>query len=422
MNTMVLEHAGERLLIDCGLMFPRGDQPGVDVVLPDFTWLKDAAESLKGIVLTHAHEDHLGALPWLLREVNVPVYGTAFTLALARHRLDEAGVTADLREMAPRTAFKVGESLQHRADAGDALGARRGGPGGEDARGHRGAHRRLQARRHAHRRAAAPISSGWASWAKRASRCCCPTRPTPRSPGGRAASGWCARPSSGIFGATKGRIVIAMFGSHLHRVRHAIELARSLGRRVLLLGRSLQRNVELAQSVGILEAYKDVLVPFEAAPLIPGSQLLILCTGAQAEPRSALIGLLNPEPGPLRLEPTDTVILSSRTIPGNEGEVSGLINRLLARGVKVITSAHRAGHSRVGARRARRAAAGARGRQAEALRAHSRGAAAPARPPLAGQGGGADRRAALPRRRRRRAGLRSAKARGRWAGCPRAGT
>jgi ribonuclease J len=106
----------------------------------------------------------------------------------------------------------------------------------------------------------------------------------------------------------------------------------------LLLGRSLQRNVELAQSVGLLEQYKDVLVPFEAAPMIPGSQLLILCTGAQGEPRSALTTLLSPEPGPLRLEPTDTVILSSRTIPGNESEVSGLINRLLARGVKVITS------------------------------------------------------------------------------------
>ena len=102
MNTMVLEHAGERVLIDCGLMFPRGDQPGVDVVLPDFTWLKAAAESLKAIVLTHAHEDHIGALQWLLREVNVPVYGTAFTLAMARHRLTEAGITGDLREMAPR--------------------------------------------------------------------------------------------------------------------------------------------------------------------------------------------------------------------------------------------------------------------------------------------------------------------------------
>ena len=109
------------------------------------------------------------------------------------------------------------------------------------------------------------------------------------------------------------------------------------------MGRSLQRNVELAQSVGILELYKDVLVPMEAAPLIPGSQLLILCTGAQAETRSALATLLSPEPGPLRLEPTDTVILSSRTIPGNEADVSVLVNRLYSRGVKVITSTQEPG-------------------------------------------------------------------------------
>ena len=146
-----------------------------------------------------------------------------------------------------------------------------------------------------------------------------------------------------ILGATKGRVVIAMFGSHLHRVRHAIELARQFGRRVLLMGRSLQRNVELAQSVGIFEQYKDVLVPFDAAPMIPGSQLLILCTGAQAEPRSALNTLLSSDPGPLRLETSDTVILSSRTIPGNEAGVSGLVNRLLARGVKVITATQEPG-------------------------------------------------------------------------------
>jgi ribonuclease J len=159
-----------------------------------------------------------------------------------------------------------------------------------------------------------------------------------------------------IFSETKGRLVIAMFGSHLHRVRHAIELGRQFGRRVLLMGRSLQRNVELAQSVGILEKYDDVLVSFDGATTLPGSRLLILCTGAQAEPRSALMGLLNPEPGPLRLDPADTVILSSRTIPGNEPAVGQLLNRLLGRGVKVITSSiepgvHVSGHGAQGEQR-----------------------------------------------------------------------
>ncbi len=342
MNTMVLEHAGERLLIDCGLMFPRGDQPGVDVVLPDFTWLKASAESLKGIVLTHAHEDHLGALPWLLREVNVPVYGTAFTLALARHRLTEAGITADLREMAPRHEFKIGDSfrvepLRVTHSVPDAVGlaiktpvatAIHTGDFKLDGTPIDGELTDLERMGELGEEGVSVLLSDSTN---------------SEVPGWTGSEKLVRDTFERIFSETKGRLVIAMFGSHLYRVRHAIELARQFGRRVVLLGRSLQRNVELAQSVGILEPYKDVLIPFEAAPMIPGSQLVMLCTGAQAEPRAALSGLLNPEPGPLRLEPTDTVILSARTIPGNEYAVSSLVNRLLARKVKVITAVQEPG-------------------------------------------------------------------------------
>lgn len=349
MNTMVLEHAGERILIDCGLMFPRGDQPGVDVVLPDFSWLKASAESLKGIVLTHAHEDHLGALQWLLREVNVPVYGTAFTLAMARHRLTEAGLEGDLREMAPRSQFQVGtsftvEPLRVSHSVPDAVGlmvktpvatAIHTGDFKLDGMPIDGEITDLERMGELGEEGVSVLLSDSTN---------------SEVPGWTGSERVVKETFERLFGSIKGRIVIAMFGSHLHRVRHAIELARQFSRRVLLLGRSLQRNVELAQSVGILERYRDVLVPIEAAPLIPGSQLLILCTGAQAETRAALNGLLNPEPGPLRLEPADTVILSSRIIPGNELGVSQLINRLLARGVKVITASsepgiHVSGHA-----------------------------------------------------------------------------
>jgi ribonuclease J len=349
MNTMVLEHAGERLLIDCGLMFPRGDQLGVDVVLPDFTWLKESGDSLKGIVLTHAHEDHIGALPWLLREVNVPVYGTPFTLALARHRLVEAGINADLREMEPRNAFSVGDSFRVEPirvthSVPDAVGLSIKTPSASAI--HTGDFKLdgmpIDGRMTDLERLGELGDEGVSVLLSDSTN--------------SEVAGWTGSEQlvketfERIFSETKGRLIIAMFGSHLHRVRHAIELARQFGRRVVLLGRSLQRNVELAQAVGIFEPYKDVLVPFDAAPHIPGSQLLMLCTGAQAEPRSALQTMLNPEPGPLRLEQTDTVILSSRTIPGNEPAVSGLINRLLARRVKVITSSlepgiHVSGHA-----------------------------------------------------------------------------
>ena len=346
---MVLEHAGERVLVDCGLMFPRGDQLGVDVVLPDFTWVKEAAESLKAIVLTHAHEDHIGALPWLLRELNVPVYGTPFTLALARHRLTEAGITGDLREMAPRSKFKIGESFEIEPirvshSVPDAVGLAIKTP------------------------VATAIHTGdfkldgmpidgeltdlnrLGELGEEGVSLLLSDSTNSEVPGWTGSESVVKQTFERLFSSIKGRIVIAMFGSHLHRVRHAIELAKQFNRRVLLMGRSLTRNVELAQSAGILEQYKEVLVEFDEAPRVPSSQLLILCTGAQAEPRSALNNMLSPEPGPLRLEPSDTVILSSRTIPGNEAEVSVLINRLLARGVNVITATkepgiHVSGHA-----------------------------------------------------------------------------
>lgn len=355
MNTMVFEHAGRRLLVDCGLMFPRLDQLGVDVVLPDFTWLKDAAESLDGIVLTHAHEDHLGALPWLLRELDVPVYGTPFTLALARHRLEEAEVKGDLRAIGPGTPFAVGdqftvEALRVTHSVPDAVGL---SITTKSARAIHTGDFKLDGM---------PIDGQLTDLDRMGALGeegvdVLLSDSTNAEVEGQAGSENDVKETfERVVSQVKGRVIISMFGSHLHRASHVIALGRKLGRKVLLLGRSLQRNVQLAMSVGIMERADDVLIPFEAAPAIPGSQLLILCTGAQAEPRSALMGLLNPQPGPLRLERGDTVIISSRTIPGNEPNVSGLINRLIALGVHVITArqepgVHVSGHAARGEQR-----------------------------------------------------------------------
>lgn len=355
MNTMVFEHAGRRLLVDCGLMFPRLDQLGVDVVLPDFTWLKDAAESLDGIVLTHAHEDHLGALPWLLREIDVPVYGTPFTLALARHRLEEAEVKGDLRAIGPGTPFAVGdqftvEALRVTHSVPDAVGL---SITTKSARAIHTGDFKLDGM---------PIDGQLTDLDRMGALGeegvdVLLSDSTNAEVEGQAGSENDVKETfERVVSKVKGRVIISMFGSHLHRASHVIALGRKLGRKVLLLGRSLQRNVQLAMSVGIMERADDVLIPFEAAPAIPGSQLLILCTGAQAEPRSALMGLLNPQPGPLRLERGDTVIISSRTIPGNEPNVSGLINRLIALGVHVITArqepgVHVSGHAARGEQR-----------------------------------------------------------------------
>ncbi|GMU62950.1 MAG: ribonuclease J [Myxococcaceae bacterium] len=349
MNTLVLEHGAERVLIDCGLMFPRGDLPGVEIIVPDFGALLDAPDSLKGVVLTHAHEDHLGALPWLLRELKVPVWGTPFTLALARHRLEEAGVEAELRELGPREEFRVGEqfrvepvrvthsvpdsvgliirtatgTLVHSGDFkldlfpvdGQLTDLERLGEVGDEG-------------------VLALLSDSTNA----------------EVPGSTGSERVVQDTFERLVSTAKGRVVIAVFGSHLHRVRHAVDLAQRLGRRVVLVGRSLQRNVELAQEVGLLEAWRDVLAGADAVGQVSRERLLVLCTGAQAEPRSALMGMLSAEPGPLRIEAGDLVILSSRTIPGNEPLVTALINRLLARGARVVYPAiepgvHVSGHA-----------------------------------------------------------------------------
>lgn len=336
MNTMVFEHAGRRLLVDCGLMFPRADQLGVEVVLPDFSWLSAGGDALDGVVLTHAHEDHLGALPWLLRDMNVPVYGTPFTLALAKHRLEEAGVKGDLRPIGPRTPFHVGdqftvEALQVTHSVPDAVGLC---VSTASARAIHTGDFKLDGM---------PID-GKLTDLERLGELgeegvdLLLSDSTNAEVQGTAGSESLVRETfERVVSGLHGRVLITMFGSHLHRALHVIELARKVGRKVLLLGRSLQRNVALAQSVGLFPRADDVLIPFEAAPAIPGRQLLILCTGAQAEQRSALSSLMNPEPGPLRIERGDTLLISSRTIPGNEPDVSAMINRLIARGVNVIT-------------------------------------------------------------------------------------
>jgi ribonuclease J len=349
LNTMVLEHGGERVLVDCGLMFPRGDQFGVDVVLPDFSLLTGDPDSFKAVVLTHAHEDHIGALPWLLRDFNVPVYGTPFTIALVRHRLEEVGVKADLREIEPKTRFKVGEQFDFEAvrvthSVPDAVGLIARTPSATLI--HSGDFK-LDGM---------PIDGQLTDLTRFAEVGEEGVDVLMSDSTNSEVSGWTGSEQlvndtfGRYFATATGRIVIAMFGSHLHRVRHTIELAQRHRRKVLLLGRSLQRNVELAQQVGILGKYPETLIPYEAAPSVPPSALVIVCTGAQAEPRSALMQLLNPEPGPLRIDRDDLVLLSSRTIPGNEPNVTVLLNRLLARGARVIYSSiepgiHVSGHA-----------------------------------------------------------------------------
>ena len=235
---MAFEHSGERMLVDCGLMFPRGNMPGVEIIVPDFSWITADPEELKGVVLTHAHEDHIGALPFLLKRLNVPVWGTRFTLGLLRHKLDELSIRADLREIAPREPFKVGEAfiveavrVTHSVPDGVALIIK--SPSGTVV--HTGDFK-LDG---------APIDG----------------RPTDLQRLGEAGEEGVglllsdstnsevngsvqseqvvAQTFTRLFAQAKGRVVITLFASHLHRVQHAMSLAARTGRKVSIAGRAL---------------------------------------------------------------------------------------------------------------------------------------------------------------------------------------
>lgn len=335
LNSMVLEHGRERVLIDCGILFPRADQLGVDIVVPDFRLLRDDPEALTAVVLTHAHEDHLGALPYLLREYPVPVYGTPFTLALARHRLEEAGLEADLREIGPGSAFAVGqeflvEPLAVTHSVPDAVGLVVTTSSATVA--HSGDFKLDLS----------PIDGKLTDLARlgelgdRGLDLLLSDSTNAEVEGWTPSEALVKETFARLFATAPHRIVVAQFGSHLHRVQHLLWLARTLGRKVALSGRSLQRNCELARSVGRLEVPDGLLVNLDEAAALPREKLLLISTGAQAEVRSGLSWLVSDEPGPLRLEAGDLVVLSARAIPGNEPNIALLLNKLYARGVRVV--------------------------------------------------------------------------------------
>lgn len=334
LNAMVLAARGEMLLIDCGLMFPPVSMPGVDIVVPDFSYLRKNASQLKGVLLTHGHEDHIGALPFLLNEAPVPVYGTRFTLGMLRHRLDELGLEADLREIEPRHPFPVGSVFTVEASRvthtiPDAVGFIVHTPEGTVL--HTGDFK-LDPN---------PIDGlrtdleRWGEVGEQGVLCLLSDSTNSELTHETGSERTVEQTFDRLFHDAPGRIVVGMFASQLHRIHHILDLCQRLGRKVATLGRSMARNIEMARQLGFLSFPSDLLIPLEDAASLPAERVLVLATGSQAEPRAGLSQLAAGE-GPLRLGPGDLVVLSARAIPGNERAVSGLIDQLLWRGARVI--------------------------------------------------------------------------------------
>ena len=336
--TAVRQESG-MILVDAGMSFPDEETPGIDVILPDFTYLREHSDEFKGIVLTHGHEDHVGALPYVLREFNVPVYGTKLTLGLVRSKLQEFGIKkGDLREI------KAGDTQRLAGFGLEFINVNHSIPGALA----------IAIRTNAglivfsgdYKIDLTPIEGEPIDLARFA---------TLGDEGVLAYFGDSTNserpgyvPSERIVGATlnnvfeqaEGRIIVASFASHIHRVSQVVEAAKKHNRLVGVTGRSMIRNVQIARDLGYLDLPSEMMVNQRDINQIPDGDIVVLTTGSQGEPLAALSRIANGTHRSIEVGPDDTVVIAAHPIPGNERGVSRTINNLMKRGAEVCYSAH----------------------------------------------------------------------------------
>jgi ribonuclease J len=353
-NCACIEQDGRIVVLDCGVMFPDPQMPGVDLVLPDFEHLRTHADQVEAVVLTHGHEDHTGGLAYLLRELEAPVYGSALTLGLAANRVEEAGLSDRVRWVA------VGDGERHRIGPFevDFIPAAHSVPHGfatafHTAQGiilHSGDFKldlqpvdgRVTDLAHIGHLAATD-----------GIRLLLADSTNAEEPGFTASETTVGATLRRVFAAHPDqRLVVTCFASHLHRVQQIVDAAVASGRVVATLGRSMAKNVALGRRLGVLSVPDDVLVDVEEVDRLPDERVCIVSTGSQGEPLSALSLMAAGENKLVRLRPGDVVVISAHPIPGNEWAVGRVIDGLHRRGAEVVHTGvepvHVSGHARQG--------------------------------------------------------------------------
>jgi ribonuclease J len=346
---MLLETGEDLLALDCGLMFPDDDMPGIDYVIPDFSYVVAKRERLRAVVLTHGHEDHIGALPYLLRDLDVPVYGTRIALALAAERLREHGLLerARLIPVEPRRVFDLGpfrlEPIRVTHSVVDGVGYAVETPVGTLV--HTGDFKLdpspIDGERSDYHRLAELGEGGVLCLMADSTNVDRPgTTPSERDVGRHLAE---------RFRGAPGRIILATFASHIHRIQQVLDLAAAFGRRVALLGRSMEQNVRIAAELGYLRVPEGCLLPLEELAELPPYRQVILSTGSQGEPNSAIALIAAEEHKHVEVGDGDLVILSARVIPGHERTITKVVNQLLRLGAEVlwepVAFVHVSGHA-----------------------------------------------------------------------------
>jgi ribonuclease J len=351
-NCFCIELAGRILVVDCGIMFPEPDMPGVDLVLPDFTYLRERADAVEGVVLTHAHEDHAGGLAYLLRDVSFPIFGSPLSLGLARSRIEEAGLL-DRTQMIPvhdgerRSIgpFEV-EFVPVTHSVPHAFAAAYHTPQGTIL--HTGDFKidltPVDGRR--------TDLARFGEIARRPGgvRMLLSDSTNAEKPGYTASESTVGAALRPLFRDQEGkRIIVASFASHLHRVQQVTEAAIATGRRVAFVGRSMVKNVTLAREMGLMDVPADRVIDIDEAPNYPPGEVCIICTGSQGEPMSALALMASHEHKYVKVGEDDVVVLSAHAIPGNESNVARIIDAFYRTGAKVVhdgnAPVHVSGHA-----------------------------------------------------------------------------
>jgi ribonuclease J len=348
-NMTVFETGGETIVVDTGLAFPRDEHLGVDLVLPDFGYLRD--RRVRAVLLTHGHEDHVGALPYVLRELDVDeVWATRLTLGLVKSKLDEHGLlrAAELREVDPTAApLELGpfraEFVRMAHSIPDSVAIALETPGGRIV--HTGDYKLDHT----------PIDGlktdvgRLAELGNRGVDLLLGDSTNAERPGFTPSERVVGEAFRQIIPQRQGRILVSSFASNVHRMQQAVDVAIQVGRKVCIVGRSMRKNANIARNLGYMEVPEGVLVrPVELDELAP-HEVLILCTGSQGEPLSALTRIAYDDHPAVHVERGDTVIISAKPVPGNELRVHDAINRLAKSGAEVlhqeIAPVHVSGHA-----------------------------------------------------------------------------
>jgi Predicted hydrolase of the metallo-beta-lactamase superfamily len=351
-NCFCIEVAGRILIVDCGIMFPEVDMPGVDLVLPDFTYLRERADDVEGAVLTHAHEDHAGGFSFLLRDLSFPIYGSPLSLGMAKSRIEEAGLLdrtefipvqdGERRMIGPFDVefVPVTHSVPH------AFAAAYHTPQGTIL--HTGDFKIDLTPVDGRRMDLARL--GEIASRPGGVRLLLSDSTNAERPGYTPSESTVGTALRTLFREHEGkRVIVASFASHLHRVQQVAQAAISNGRRVAFVGRSMGKNVTLAREMGMIDVPADRVIDINEAPKYPPGELCVICTGSQGEPMSALALMASGEHKFVKVGSDDVVVISAHAIPGNESNVSRVIDAFYRAGALVVhdgnAPVHVSGHA-----------------------------------------------------------------------------